>query len=56
MTQPPPIPTFETWKHENLVSFAFDAHEKMQEQRDLIHHLRQLVMKNEESDDARKTD
>ena len=40
---PPNIPTFETWTHENLAKFATEAYLKMQDQRALIQQLRQLI-------------
>jgi len=40
---PPNIPTFETWTHENLAKFATEAYIKMQDQRALIQQLRQLI-------------
>jgi hypothetical protein len=40
---PPNIPTFETWSHENLARFAAEAYLKLQDQHELIQHLRQLI-------------
>jgi hypothetical protein len=37
------MPTFETWSHENLVKFAAEAYQKMQEQHDLIQQLQNDV-------------
>ncbi len=39
----PDIPTFAAWTHENLVRFATEAYLKLQDQHELIHHLRHLV-------------
>ena len=33
------MPAFETWSHENLVKFAAEAYQKMQEQQDHIEQL-----------------
>lgn len=39
----PVVPDFATWTHENLAKFALEAYLKMQDQRELIEHLRHLV-------------
>jgi len=39
----PDIPTFAAWTHENLVRFATEAYLKLQDQHELIQHLRHLV-------------
>ncbi len=52
----PDIPTFATWTHENLVRFATEAYLKLQDQHELIQHLRHLVATPPENTDARKTD
>lgn len=51
---PPNIPTFETWSHENLAKFAHEAYLKLQAQHDLIQYLRLLVSTIGEERDARK--
>ena len=33
------MPAFETWSYENLVKFAQDSHQRMQEQHDYIQQL-----------------
>lgn len=33
------MPTFETWNHENLVKFAAEAYQKMQQQQERIEQL-----------------
>ena len=45
----PDIPTFATWTHENLVRFATEAYLKLQDQRALIQHLRQLIVNTPEN-------
>jgi hypothetical protein len=45
---PPNIPIFENWTHENLARFATDAYIKMQDQRALIQQLRQLIANTQE--------
>ena len=52
----PDTPTFATWSHENLVCFATEAYLKLQDQHELIQHLRHLVATPPENTDARKTD
>lgn len=52
----PDIPTFATWTHENLVRFATEAYLKLQDQHELIQHLRHLVATTPENTHARKTD
>lgn len=37
------MPTFETWSHENLVKFAVEAYQKMQEQQNHIEQLQNDV-------------
>ncbi len=39
----PDLPTFAAWTHENLVRFATEAYLKLQDQHELIQHLRHLV-------------
>lgn len=45
----PTIPDFASWQHETLVKFATEAFLKMQDQRDLIQHLRQLIANTPET-------
>ena len=52
----PDTPTFATWSHENLVRFATEAYLRLQDQHELIQHLRHLVATPPEKNDARKTD
>lgn len=52
----PDTPTFATWSHENLVHFATEAYLKLQDQHELIQHLRHLVATPPENADARKRD
>jgi hypothetical protein len=51
----PDLPTFATWTHENLVRFATEAYLKLQDQHELIQHLRHLVATTpkEKNDDIR---
>jgi hypothetical protein len=37
------MPAFETWERENLIKFAAEAYQKMQEQHDLIQQLQNDV-------------
>ena len=41
--EPVNIPDFASWHHATLVLFATEAYLKMQDQRALIQHLRQLI-------------
>jgi hypothetical protein len=53
----PDLPTFATWTHENLVRFATEAYLKLQDQHELIQHLRHLVATTpKENTNARKAD
>lgn len=49
MTPDPIIPDFASWQHETLVKFATEAFLKLQDQRDLILHLRQLIANTPEN-------
>ena len=50
MNQEPKLPTdFSTWNHESLVQFATEAFLKLQDQRALIQHLRQLIANTPEN-------
>lgn len=47
--EPPIIPDFGTWTRENLERFAAEAFIKLQDQRSLIQHLRQLITNTPEN-------
>ena len=47
--EPPIIPDFSTWTRENLERFAAEAFLKLQDQRALIQHLRQLIANTPEN-------
>ena len=52
MSQEPPIvPDFASWTRENLVRFATEAYLKLQDQHELIQHLRHLVATAPEKND-----
>lgn len=52
----PDTPNFATWTHENLAKFALEAYLKMQDQRELIEHLRHLVATTPNETLTRKAD
>jgi hypothetical protein len=51
--EPPIIPDFSTWTRENLERFAAEAFLKLQDQRALIQHLRQLIASTPEKTDGK---
>lgn len=46
---PPVVPDFASWDRKNLERFATEAFIKLQDQRSLILHLRQLIANTQEN-------